>query len=81
VLLFTNPSSQRRDNLTLRASFDEGRTWPVARSIDPRPSACSCLAALSHDTVGVLYEAGATSPYELIVFAQLPLPWSTPGEP
>ncbi len=29
ILLFSNPASaERRENMTVRASFDEGKTWP-----------------------------------------------------
>ena len=77
VLLFTNPASTRREHLTLRASFDEGQTWPVGRMLDPRPSAYSCLAMLPDGSIGVLYEAGTTSPYENLVFARTTLDWLT----
>lgn len=75
VLLFTNPASAQRERLTVRASFDEGRTWPVSRLLDPRPSAYSCLAVLPDQTVGLLYETGNASPYESLVFARFPLEW------
>ncbi|HWG37915.1 MAG TPA: sialidase family protein [Terriglobales bacterium] len=38
ALLFTNAASTRRENLTLKMSFDEGATWPVQRAINPGPS-------------------------------------------
>jgi sialidase-1 len=75
VLLFSNPASRRREKLTIRLSRDEGQTWPVGRLLDARPSAYSCLAVLPDRQVGVLYEAGAKSPYESIVFARFPLSW------
>jgi sialidase-1 len=81
VLLFANPASTRRERLTLRASFDEGDTWPVARLLDPRPSAYSCLAVLPEGRIGVLYEAGEKSPYETVVFAQVPWNWLAEGKP
>jgi sialidase-1 len=80
IILFSNPASTRRENLTLRASFDEGQTWPVARPLDPRPSAYSCLAALPDGSVGILYEAGDRTPYEALVFARLPRDWLKDGE-
>jgi sialidase-1 len=80
VILFSNPASLRRERLTLRASYDEGRTWPAARLLDPRPSAYSCLAVLPDGTIGVFYEAGSKSPYEALVFARLKLDWLTAGE-
>ncbi|HSA03149.1 MAG TPA: sialidase family protein, partial [Candidatus Paceibacterota bacterium] len=81
VLLFSNPASTRRERLTVRASFDEGETWPVSRLLDPRPSAYSCLAKLAGDSMAVLYEAGGKSPYEALVFTRFRLPWLMEGRP
>ena len=81
VLLFANPASAKRERLTLRVSFDEGQTWPVSRLLDSRPSAYSCLATLPDGTIGILYEAGAKSAYENLVFARVPLEWLTAAKP
>jgi sialidase-1 len=81
VLLFANPASAKRERLTLRASFDEGQTWPVSRLLDSRLSAYSCLATLPDGTIGILYEAGAKSAYENLVFARVPLEWLTAAKP
>jgi len=75
VILFSNPASTKREALTVRASFDEGETWPIARQLDPRPSAYSCLAVLSNGQIGILYEAGDTHPYENLVFTRFPVEW------
>lgn len=75
VLLFSNPAGGRRERLTLRASFDDGRTWPVSRVLDPRPAAYSCLAVLPDGGVGILYEAGDRSPYEGLHFARFSPSW------
>lgn len=75
VLLFSNPSGPGRKGMTLRASDDEGETWPVSRLLDPRPSAYSCLAAFPDGEVGILYEAGEKGPYEAVVFARFPVDW------
>jgi sialidase-1 len=74
-LLFANPASTRRENLTVRLSYDEGSSWPVARVIDSGPSAYSSLVVLSDRSIGVLFERGARSPYEKITFARLTLAW------
>jgi sialidase-1 len=79
VLLFSNPAGTRRERITVRATFDEGGTWPVARLLDPRPGAYSCLAVLPDRTVGILYEAGEKGPYENLVFARFPFAWLTDG--
>lgn len=75
VILFSNPASAKRENLTVRASFDEGETWPVSRQLDSRCAAYSCLAVLPDGVVSILYEAGERSPYENLVFARFPLEW------
>lgn len=75
VILFSNPASAKRENLTVRASFDEGETWPVSRQLDSRCAGYSCLAVLPDGVVSILYEAGERSPYENLVFARFPLEW------
>ncbi len=81
VILFSNPASAKRERLTVRASSDEGQTWPVSRLLDARPSAYSCLAILPDGAIGILYEAGATSPYENLIFARFAWAWLTEGRP
>jgi sialidase-1 len=80
VILFSNPASIRREALTVRASYDDGQTWPVSRLVDARPSAYSCLARLPDGSSGLLYEAGEKSPYETIVYVRFPLAWVAEGE-
>ncbi len=70
-LLFSNPASTSRVNMTVRLSYDEGKTWPVARTINPGPSAYSCLTVLPDLTIGCLYERGDRGAYERITFARL----------
>ena len=72
VLLFCNPASRiARVNLSIRASFDEGQTWPVARVVHPGPSGYSDLARLADDRIGCLYEAGDARSFESIRFVSL----------
>lgn len=79
-LLFSNPASNsRRVAMTVRLSYDEGRTWPVARLLHGGPTAYSCLAGLPDRTIGCLYEAGRTNSYETITFARFSLAWLTRG--
>ena len=80
TLLFSNPANDQpdqRDKLTVRLSYDEGRTWPVARLLHAGPSAYSSLAALPDGALACLYEAGQKDPYEKILFARLTLDWLT----
>jgi sialidase-1 len=65
--------------LTVRLSYDEGTTWPVARVIAEGPAAYSSLVALPELSMGLLFEHGDQSPYEKITFARFTLEWLTAG--
>lgn len=68
VILFSNPANpEKRINMTVRASFDDGQTWPVQRILHDGPSAYSDLAVLVDGTALCLYERGNKHPYETIV--------------
>jgi sialidase-1 len=74
VILFSNPASQSaRVNMTVRASFDDGATWPASRVLFEGPSAYSDLAVLPDGQAACLYEAGLGNPYQSIVLAVFPL--------
>lgn len=77
LLLFSNPASRDRTRMTIKLSYDEGRTWPVAGLIYAGPSAYSCLAVLSDGTLACLYERGESNPYEKIALAQFNIEWLT----
>jgi sialidase-1 len=69
LLLFSNPANAtKRVNLTIKASADNGRTWPRALIINEGPSAYSCLIDLGDDRAGCLYENGEKNPYARITF-------------
>jgi sialidase-1 len=80
LMLFSNPASTRRENMTVRLSYDDGATWPLSRTIHAGPSAYSCLVVLPDQRVGCLYECGAKSSYEKIVLARFPVTWLSNGE-
>lgn len=68
-LLFLNPASaEKRENMTLRISYDDGQTWPVSKILHAGRSAYSDVVKLSDGRIACLYEAGHDSPYEGIVF-------------
>ena len=66
--------------MTVRLSYDEGKSWPVAKQLHGGPSAYSCLTVLSDMTIGCLYERGDGTPYEKITFAHFDIEWLTNGE-
>ncbi len=72
-ILFSNPASdEKRVDMTLRVSFDEGQSWTGKKLLHPGPSAYSDLAVLANGDIACLYESGEDSPYESIVFARIP---------
>ena len=61
--------------MTVRASYDEGKTWPVARRLkEEGGSGYSDLAVLPGGTICCLYESGWWGP---IVFARFSIEWLT----
>ena len=59
VLLFSNPNSKTsREKLTVRLSFDDGKTWSVKREIRSGESAYSDLVIQRDNNIGCLYEHG-----------------------
>ena len=50
--------NRRRENLTLRMSYDEGLTWPVKKVLEPGISGYSDLAILPDGSILCLYEKG-----------------------
>ena len=84
-VLFSNPGGIRggkngRHHLTIRLSYDECRTWPVARVLYHRAAGYSSLAILPDMTIGCLYERGESDwPAERLTFARFNLQWLTDG--
>ena len=77
-LIFSNPAVPKgRDHVTVRLSYDEGKTWPVSKLICEGSSIYSSLARLPDDDVGLLYER---DDYKKIVFTRLSLACLTDGK-
>jgi len=79
VLLFStldNPGGNRV-KMTVWASFDHGKTWPVKRLVYKGPSAYSSLAADKNGTIFLLFENGEKDLYERISLARFNLEWLT----
>ena len=71
-LLFSNPASIiSRTQMTIRISYDNGKTWPLKKLVYEGPSAYSCLTVLPNGNIGFFYEAGLQRPYEGIVFEEI----------
>jgi sialidase-1 len=88
-VLFSNPHPKAavedekgrstRERLTVRASTDDGKSWPVARVVHDGPSAYSALACLADGTILCLYEGGAKRAHEELRLARFNLEWLTGG--
>jgi len=77
-LLFSNPPQTRgRHGITVKLSYDEGKTWGVSRMIYKGSSAYSCLTKLPDKSIGLLYERDG---YKKITLANFTLDWLTGGK-
>jgi sialidase-1 len=56
MLVFSNPSSAKRDHMTIKCSLDDGAIWPFSRLIYDGSSAYSCLTKIGRSHIGLLYE-------------------------
>jgi len=76
-ILFSNPASTGRQMMTVRMSYDEGQTWPVAKLVHAGSAAYSCMTVLADASIGLLYERDG---YRTITFARFDLTWLTDGQ-
>jgi sialidase-1 len=73
TLLFSNTESRdRRENLVIHLSCDDGATWPIRKVVEPGGASYSTLARLPDGRFGLLYERGGVT---AIVFAIFSLEW------
>jgi len=79
VLLFSTPDNpgKTRVRMTVWASFDGARTWPVKRLVYEGPSAYSSLAAGRDGTIYLLFERGEKKLYESVAVVRFNLEWLT----
>ncbi len=92
LLLFTNPKADYRTpkhpygrvNLAIRVSEDQGKTWPISRTIWPHPGSYTDIVVLRDGTIGVVYESGepgSTHYWSNLDFARFNLAWIEAGSP
>lgn len=72
IVAFCNPASLERENLTLRISYDDCKSWTKSITVYQGPSAYSDLAILD-DMILCLYENGDNTAYERISLTRIPL--------
>ena len=72
-LLFSNPDSlSGRHHMTIKASSDQGQTWPKQHRLlldEGRGGGYSCLSMIDDQTVGILYEGSQAH----MTFQRVPL--------
>ena len=61
----------------MRISYDEGKTWPVVKTIYSGSFAYCCLTVLPDMSIGCLFERDN---YKTITFAHFTLDWLTDGK-
>jgi sialidase-1 len=77
-LLFANAkTADQRTNMTVRISYDEGRTWSTGKTIYPGSSAYSSLTILDNGEIGLLFEK---DDYSQNLFVRFSLEWLTDGQ-
>ena len=78
LLLSHTESPDRRENLVIRMSCDDGATWPMRQVVEPGPIAYSTVTRLPDGRFGLLYERGSV---DAIVYASFDLAWLGGGCP
>ncbi|MCG6186374.1 sialidase family protein [Maribellus maritimus] len=77
-LLFANANSENeRKNMTVRVSYDEGKTWSEGKTIYAGESAYSSMTVLSNGDIGLFFEK---DDYTENVFVRFSLTWLTDGK-
>lgn len=76
-VLFSNANSKNsRTNLTVRLSYDDGKTWSHEKVIYPGPTAYSSLTILDNGDIAVFFEKDNYTANEVVIFS---LEWLTDG--
>ncbi len=73
-----------RKNITVRMSYDEGKTWPVAKVVDPGDAGYTDMAVAPDGTIFLAYERGDTNGEKVfsskyLSVARFNLAWLTGG--
>lgn len=94
-ILFCNPDSlvgkdakgpsifRKRQNVTVKISYDEGQSWPISKVIEPGLSGYSALAVCPDKTILALFERGAPNSEntdDYLTLARFNLAWLSDGQ-
>ena len=87
IVLFANPAvksntnshydGKARRNMTIRASYDDCKTWPVSKLIESGPSAYSSMVVAKDRSIMLVYESSdkQEDPHGIINVARMNLEW------
>ena len=76
-LIFSNVNTKdKRENLTVKISYDEGKSWAEEKTIYSQSAAYSSLSKLPNGEIGLFFEANN---YEDNFFVSVSLEWLTDG--
>ena len=81
VLLHSYINNGSRKNVTVCASFDNGKTWVNQRTICTPASVYSTMDILPNGEIAMLYEDGACSDGWVLNYVSFPLNWVVKGDP
>jgi len=76
-ILYSKGTTPNRRVGTVRLSYDEAKTWPVAKVVCEGYFGYSCLTIMPDDTIGCLFETAGCSK---IAFTNFSLEWLTNGK-
>ncbi len=73
ILLFSNPNDKyNRINMTIKASTDNGHSWPAALQINQDAGfGYSCMTPIDSQTVGIVYEGSHDIIFQRIKIADI----------
>lgn len=81
LLLHSIPAdTAARRNVSVAVSYDEGRTWPVRKTVWDKAAGYSSLTRLPDGSIGLLTEVGDWKSGFEIWFTRLSLEWLTDGK-
>ncbi len=73
VLFFSNPNNKhQRTNMTIKASLDDGMTWPFALELNEAGGfGYSCLSRIDDETIGILYEGAKELYFQKVAVSEI----------
>ncbi len=75
ILLFSNANDNKhRKNMTIKISYDDGKTWSKGKTIYKEEVAYSSMTVLNNGDIGLFFEKDG---YKENVFVRLTLEWLT----